>query len=91
MNEDGRCESVHDLCAEFDYDNKQCIGCYSGYSLLEGQCEITEVKEGMEIENCFAYTAEGQCLECFERYWLSEEGSCEEVDVFCRDYDKSNG
>ena len=46
MDEEFNCVVVDDLCAEFDYDERECVGCYSGYSLLSGKCEITEVEEG---------------------------------------------
>lgn len=44
--EDNKCVQIDDLCANFDYVSKQCVGCYSGYSLLNEKCEITEVEEG---------------------------------------------
>lgn len=58
---------------------------------MNQKCEITEVEEGKEIENCFAYTPEGNCLECFERFYLSNLNVCEEVDIFCKGYNKATG
>ena len=91
INHMGECSPVDDQCAVFDYDEKLCKGCYPGYSLLGEKCEITKVEEGKEIENCFAYTPEGSCLECFDHYYLKDGASCEEVDVFCKGYDKYSG
>ena len=59
--------------------------------MLNKKCEITEVEEGKEIENCFAYTPEGTCLECFERFYLKSERECAEVDIFCKGFDKRSG
>lgn len=70
LDDQGNCKQIDDLCAEFDYEKRTCIGCYSGYSILNGKCEITKVEEGKEIENCFAYTPEGSCLECFDRFYV---------------------
>lgn len=57
---------------------------------MNGKCEITKVDEGKEIENCFAYTAQGACLECFDRFYV-KDNMCAEVDVFCKKYSKTNG
>ena len=43
LNSENECEQVDDYCADFDYDEKECKGCYAGYSLLYGKCEITKV------------------------------------------------
>ena len=91
LSDANECVSVDDQCADFNYDDKVCIGCYSGYSLLNDKCQITQVDEDKEIENCFAYTPEGNCLECFDRFYLSEANVCAEVDIFCKGYEKATG
>ena len=88
--ENNQCKQIDDLCADFDYNSKRCIGCYSGYSILNGKCEITKVDEGKEMEDCCAYTPEGSCLECFDRFYVNNN-ICAEVSVFCKKYSKTNG
>ena len=85
-----RCVPVDNQCAQFDYNQKVCVGCYSGYSLLKNVCQITKVEVGKEIANCFAYNPEGSCLQCLDRYFV-QNNTCQEVNVFCKAFSLTNG
>lgn len=41
----GSCSRIDPQCAKFNLNIKACEGCYSGYTLLEGKCEIAKVNE----------------------------------------------
>ena len=69
----GECEQIDPQCAEFDENILECTDCYSGFTLISGVCELNEVEEGEQIENCAKYDEEGKCVECFDRFFLEEE------------------
>ena len=43
LDSKNNCVQIDNLYPEFDYELKECIGCYSGYSILNKMCEITKL------------------------------------------------
>ena len=77
-------------CAKFNMLSKICEGCYQGYTLLEGRCEISKVDEQFEVKNCVAYNVDNKCIQCFDRFYLTNN-QCREVSIFCKTYDIITG
>lgn len=84
------CIQVDAQCAKFNFNTNKCEGCYSGYTLLEGRCEISKVNEQFEVKNCVAYNTENKCIQCFDRFYLTAN-QCKEVSIFCKTYDLITG
>lgn len=86
----GTCIAIDPQCAKFNEQTETCLACYDGYSLLNGACQVSDVEEEFEVENCYAYDASNFCIKCFDRYYL-EGNSCKQVSFFCKTYDEYNG
>jgi hypothetical protein len=86
----GQCLTIDAQCANFDKTSLTCTACYSGYSILNGVCQISKVDSEDAVENCYAYDSQSRCIKCFDRYYLSAN-ACLTVSVFCRTYDGNNG
>jgi hypothetical protein len=86
----GQCIAIDPQCADFDTNTQSCQGCYAGYSILNGACQISKVDSQYEVENCYAYDRRNACIKCYERYFLSGN-RCRSVNVFCKTYDGNTG
>lgn len=88
----GKCKLINTLCSKFDYTLKKCTACYSGYALYQGDC--TDYSKLANLPgynaNCKVYDDAGNCLECFERFYLSG-GKCQEVSPYCKTYNPIKG
>lgn len=90
LNSNSECAQVDAQCAKFNFGSNLCEGCYSGYTLLEGKCEVAKVNEEFEVKNCVAYNLNNKCIQCFDRFFLTNN-ACKEVSVFCKTYDLISG
>lgn len=86
----GICNQIDPQCANFNTTSLQCVGCYSGYTILNGVCQISKVDTQYQVKNCYAYNSNNLCVSCFDRFYLSNN-SCNQVNVFCKTYDNTNG
>ena len=86
----GQCISIDPQCANFDKAALLCVSCYSGYSTLNGVCQISKVDSRYQIENCYAYDQRNVCIKCYERYYFDGNG-CQAVNLFCKTYDDNTG
>jgi hypothetical protein len=86
----GHCLTIDTQCASFDLTSQSCTACYSGYSILNGVCQVSKVESQYVVENCYAYDSSSLCIKCYDRYFLSGN-SCAAVSVFCKTYDGNSG
>lgn len=86
----GSCILTDPQCANFDSSAFRCLGCYPGYSLLSGVCQLSVVDSKYEVKNCYAYDSNNQCIKCYDRFFLSSN-QCQPVNVFCKTYDDLDG
>lgn len=88
----GKCKLINTLCAKFDYSLKKCTSCYVGYALYQGEC--TEYSKLTDLSGyniyCKQYDDAGQCLQCFDRYFM-QYGTCVEVSPYCKTYNAVKG
>ena len=76
------CLQVYPECKEYDERTGECTSCYSGYFLLEGQCQI--VATALSVPFCQNYNPldPRQCLKCVTGYYLSGN-VCNKVSATC--------
>lgn len=86
----GSCILIDPQCANFDAKSQTCLGCYPGFSLLNGACQVSKVDSKYEVQNCYAYDSTNQCIKCYDRFYLSNN-ECKAVSVFCKTYDDNDG
>ena len=77
---------VNPLCKTSN-DYGECTSCYPGYSVQNGNCGISQLKD----PNC--KTQNGQaCVECYMGFFYSgAEGKCKRLNPLCKTSNLSNG
>lgn len=79
-----RCVSVSNQCNTFNTTNGQCLTCYKGYTLSNGDCYILVSKDSFDA-NCKTAGANGVCKECFQGYFYSSaQSKCVTSNPLCR-------
>lgn len=82
-----KCVSVNPLCAKTNSVTGACLGCYSGYSLLNGNCMVS-----LRDPYCQTYNSNGSCSKCSSRfYYDSNNQKCTSVNPTCKEYQSDNG
>lgn len=92
----GGCALLPQNCVNLG-SNGQCDSCISGYSLSQNggfgssQCIVIQTTTtAMLIPNCRESSPTG-CIACSFQYWLTSNGSCQQVDTLCKTYNSANG
>lgn len=78
-----RCRQVNPQCNTFDVNNGACLTCYSGYSISNGNCVLTET---LLPPNCLEISNAGQCIRCSIGYTINAEGKCIERMPGCQTF-----
>ena len=82
----GACTALNPYCATSDLSNGNCLSCYNGYSLSQGNCVIQAT---VTIPFC-SITQGSTCIQCIQNYYLSN-GKCNAVSTLCLTYDQNTG
>ena len=88
FNADGVCTEVSALCASSDA-NGACTGCYSGFALNNGVCEVTP-PQPVSDAGCKTWN-NGVCEACSDSWVFDQNGVCRTVSDQCKTHDLSNG
>jgi hypothetical protein len=78
---DGSCYPVNTLCRTWT-NTGECLTCYPGYALSNGNC-LLAVQAGSADPSCRRLDAQGNCLECSERFYRNVSGKCVQVNDLC--------
>ena len=70
------CTEVDPLCLACDPLSRICIECANGYLGLGNKCQAVT----SAVDFCFSYKSEGQCRVCQYGYYLTEHGTCLEIE-----------
>jgi proprotein convertase subtilisin/kexin type 5 len=85
------CLRLDPLCKTYSADQRQCASCYNGYSLYQGQCLVaSQVPSTNSDPYCIA-TQGVYCITCANGYFLSGNGSCQQLNPLCKKSDMSTG
>lgn len=71
------CYAFPAYCQSFDTGLGRCINCISGYTLNPSTYVCSKF-----ADNCATYNSQGQCIYCFNRYYLSG-GRCYAYPPYC--------
>ena len=89
FNAQGVCIPVSDICRTWD-NNGQCLTCYQGFNLQNGQCEFVPNTQSPPDRGCAEWDwANLVCKKCSNN-WVSVNGVCVAVSDQCRTHD-ANG
>ena len=88
FNADNVCTQVSALCASHDA-NGACTGCYSGFNLNNGVCEVAP-RQPVSDEGCHTWEA-GVCTACSKNWVFDSNNVCRAVSDQCRTHDLTNG
>lgn len=88
MNSANRCIILPNKCKKANIVTGLCEICEDGYEIIGESCE-----KKLVIENCQVINKiEQKCAICEDRYYLgANKASCKEVNVYCQDYNPTNG
>ena len=77
---------VNPLCKTYDQKSGNCLSCYQGYSISNGQCIFLVVDS-----NCKIFSNQlHKCIECIHRYFYDEK-KCSMVSGLCKGYNLQTG
>lgn len=79
----GQCIAFPANCLAFDTSLLRCINCASGFTLNPNTFVCYKA---ISIANCQAYNAQGQCINCYPRYYL-RQNSCWQYPSYCVNVD----
>ena len=90
FNLQGICTEINPNCQDFNAQGV-CLGCYSGYDLINGDCQFSELNTLQPSDiGCAEWDWANQiCLSCSERCILNANGICTPVDNNCQSYTNS--
>ena len=82
------CVEVNALCATHDAAGA-CTGCYSGFTLNNGICEVTPHQPVSDV-GCHTWEA-GVCTACSKNWVFNSNGVCVPVSDQCQTHDLTYG
>ena len=81
----GVCQSVANLCRDFDATTGACTSCYTGYNLQNGQCVLCNECDRPQDLGCRTWDWANQiCFECSQNWFFREGTGCVPVNDQCR-------
>jgi hypothetical protein len=94
LGQDSVCVSVPDTCRTFE--GLRCTGCWAGYALNNGSCELAPLSSSGPLvpsdAGCRNWDWTNQvCLECSSWWFFGSNGLCAPVDPYCKSYNSGNG
>lgn len=89
----GLCQQVNNLCNTWDSSNGNCLTCYPGYTLSNGQCSVSnnQNSNSNSNSNCAQYSSDQICLKCSSGYYFNANGICTVINPLCATYNVING
>ena len=89
---EGECSAVSDQCKTFNLSNGDCLSCYDGWNLDDGECVLPggPVVPEDPVEGCIEYDANG-CKTCEYRRVRISASECRKVSDQCNTWNSSNG
>ena len=91
MDASGVCQPIGDQCATWNEANGECLTCYGGYILNNGQCIVNPNPfSGESNALCGEWKGE-QCLSCAPRAYFNSFGICTPVSDQCQTWDPIDG
>ena len=92
FNEDKKCLPVSDLCHTWDDATGECVTCYYGSIVEDGECVAHTSTAIVPESNLLCKTWVGEtCKACSDRSFFNEDGLCVSVSSQCNTFDKASG
>ena len=85
FNDKKVCTQVDPQCANFDSKSARCLGCYSGYKISDGKCDIDV--QGVSDLNCAEFK-NSVCTKCSQGFFFDERNRCKAINPQCRYFDE---
>lgn len=88
FNNAGICQIVNPLCKTYNNVNGACTSCYSGYQVNGNGCvpaNATQIDPFCKVLNG------SLCIQCADRYYMNNQGTCTLISVFCLNYNNVTG
>jgi hypothetical protein len=82
----GNCTLANPLCKTLSQSNGQCLTCYDGYNLINGNCILVLAPT---IPYCNTQV-QNACTNCVEGFYISN-GQCLQVTAYCQAYSMQTG
>lgn len=83
----GKCTRFNPLCATTNPNNGDCLSCYPGYVLNQGNCSIGST---VTIQNC-RIVENGQCTQCANNFFKAPNNTCVQISPLCATADPQSG
>jgi hypothetical protein len=83
------CTPINPLCRTFNITTGNCLSCFPGYYLSNGNCLVGS-NPNSDV-NCKLRDAVGKCLQCYSGYFLSANITCMTSNPLCKTIDFTNG
>lgn len=80
------CQQIDPLCKVFDYANTVCTTCYTGFSLVNGSCTISDSASPSD-PNCRTFDSNNLCLNCSKGFYFNQNKVCTQINSNCRSFD----
>ena len=91
FNKVGICVPVSSQCQTWDPLDGECFSCYSGYSLSNGNCNLSPISTPSD-PGCALWSSNLKvCLKCSDRFYFDSSSTCTAVSDFCATWDKASG
>ena len=86
-NQTGLCTAISGQCSSYDNNTGVCLGCYSGFLFLNGECYLQISGTASADANCKVPSASGtSCQSCYQGYYVSN-GICTASNPLCATID----
>jgi proprotein convertase subtilisin/kexin type 5 len=84
------CTPINPLCKTYNTTTGNCLSCYPGYYLLNGNCFVG-VNPVTDDVNCKLRDSTGKCLQCYSSYYISANATCKMANPLCKTLDFTTG
>jgi len=81
----GLCGIVSSNCKTHDIITGNCLSCYLGFLLLNGECMKSNDTSAID-PNCASFVS-GACVRCSKNYFFNSFNVCQSVSPLCKTYD----
>lgn len=90
FNKDGLCVAVSSQCNTFDKASGNCLTCFSGYDLVDGECVFSPANTAQPADlGCGTWDWTNQvCLKCSDKWAFNADKICVPVSDLCASNDK---
>lgn len=82
----GKCRQSNPLCKTTDPANGNCLSCYQGYVVAQGNCTVSTSSTSSVDSNCKSTDQSGICTSCYSGYYLTPGMACQKMDANCKTY-----